>query len=472
MANIRRFGPADLLLLVLVLAVAGGLRAGYLMQCADSARSDGPLRVQDKRPPLVDFKAPEDMRGAPRPTEMDALIYNIKEYLWFGVQAPFAPGEEQTAHVSPGYPWLVGLLARYIPGDQLDNTVRWAQLGLGTLTAGFYFLFARRAFRSLLVGLLAGLFAAINPFSIVDTATIDDGVLASFALAGCLLLGGRSGEKGGPLGSLLFGLALAGLALVRAALLPFSFVALVWFLLRSRSLAGGWLAALLAFFGFLIGLAPWTVRNYQVFQEPVPLVSSAYLHLWAGNNPLATGGPLDPKMLDRVAGAELRGIANQPARYGRLGPIVVEEVRDHPVKTLQRRERALLGFFLGDRGLANYTLAERTGAGQMPEWLDHYYPGAFQAALLAMLVFGFLGWRWSYGWRWESAPAAVAMIWVPLPYILSHSEGLSGLRLPLDGVLLMFAAFAVVALVPGLNGNLLNPTDAGPTPPQPAPAQS
>ena len=62
-----------------------------------------------------------------------------------------ASGVEDTAHASPGYPWLLGLLGRVLPGDRLDLYVRWGQCGLGALTAGLYFLFARRAFRSLSV---------------------------------------------------------------------------------------------------------------------------------------------------------------------------------------------------------------------------------------------------------------------------------------------------------------------------------
>ncbi len=477
MADMRRFGPVDLLLLVLllvlVLAVAGGLRAGYLLRCADGGRSDGPLRVQDASPPLADFDAPEEMRGAPRPTEFDALVDNVRNHRWFGSLAPLASKEERTAHVSPGYPWLVGTLGRFLSEDRLDSSVRWLQVVLGALTAGFYYLFARRAFRSLPVGTLAGLFAAAHPFWIIDTATLDDGTLASFALGGCLFLAGQAGEKGGALRSLLFGLALAGLALVRAPLLPFSFVAFVWFLLRSRNLASGWLCALLCFLGFLTGLAPWMVRNYQVFHEPVPVVSSAYLHLWIGNNPEATGGPATPRMMESPTVAQVRkegrdANLSQPARYARLGKEVAQEVRGHPDRTVQRRLHALLAFLVGDRWLRDGTLAEPTDetGENMPAWLARAYPVTLQAVLLGLLVLAFLGWRWSFGWRWESIPAALALVWVPLPYVLGHAEGLSGPRLPLDGVLLCFAAFAVVALVPGLNGVLLEPPDSRAAPPQ------
>jgi 4-amino-4-deoxy-L-arabinose transferase-like glycosyltransferase len=454
MADIRRFGTADLLLLLLVLAVAAGARAGYLINCADSGRNSGPLTVQDPQPPLSDVTPPAEMRGSPRPTDLDALIDNLEHHQWFGSMAPYAPQEEQTAHVAPGYPWLLALLARGVGDSALDSTVRWIQCGLGALTAVLYFLFARRAFRSLAAGTLAGLFAALWPFWVINTAAIDDGVLTTFLLALALFLGARAGETGGALSSLLFGLALAGVSLVRAALLPFAFVAVVWFLLRTRTLPRGWLAALLAFLGFANGLAPWTVRNLQVYGEPIPVADSAYLHLWVGNNPKATGGPLPAEALSPERAAELRKIVRQPERYAHMGTWVREEVRDHPVETLRRRANAALMFFFGARWFQDGSLAERTPVAEegMPRWLEDAYPMALQASLLALLFLALLGWRWSYLWRYEALPATLAVLWVPLPYVLGHAEALSGPRLPLDGVLLCYAAFALACLLPGGGG--------------------
>jgi hypothetical protein len=462
MSEMRRFGPADLMLLLLVLAVAAGARVGYLMTCADGARSPGPLRVQEAPPKMPGFTAPKEMRGHPEPTELDALIDHVRTDRWFGAKAPFAPGEETTAHVAPGYPWLVGELGRLVGAEKLDSTVRWVQAALGSLAAGFYFLFARRAFRSLLVGTLAGLFTALHPFWVIATATIDDGVLASFALAACLLLASQAGEKGGPFKSLVFGLALAGLALVRASMLPFAFVALVWFLIRSQSLSRGWLCALLAFLGFANGLAPWTVRNVQALGEPVPVVSSVWLHLWVGNNPVATGGPATPATWETAPKDELAQVEEQPARYAKLGKLVMEEVRNDPAAALKRRLYAAITFFVGERWLKDGTLAEVSVREdeETPAWLERCYPAALQGTLLAMLLLGVLGWRWSYGWRWESIPAALAAMWVPVPYILGHAEALSGPRLPLDGVLLCFTAFALVCLIPAVGSPLLQGAEA------------
>src|SRR5262245_55244146 len=146
MAPMRRFGWPDLVSLLLVLAVAAGLRAGYLIRCCDRATSSGPLRVQDVPPPVP---GSED-------NESEELIRNVREHRSFSSHAPFAEGEERTAHVAPAYPWLVGHLGRVVPEGRVNGWVRWIQMALGTLTAGLYFFFARRAFRSLLVGLLAG----------------------------------------------------------------------------------------------------------------------------------------------------------------------------------------------------------------------------------------------------------------------------------------------------------------------------
>ncbi len=473
MAYIRRFTLVDLILLVLVLGAAAGARAAYLGLCADGGRNGGPLRVEEPSPTLTGLPPETTLRDRKEPTELDALVHNLTEHNWFGSLAPFAAGEEQTAHVSPGYPWLLAYLSRMTGLAGLDRAVRWVQCGLGSLTAGLYFLFARRAFRHRGVAALAGLLCAVHPFWVIDTASLTDGVLSSFLLALSLVLGARAGQVGGPFFSLLYGLCLAGCALVRAALLPFALVAVAWFLLRSRRLAGGWLCALVAFLGFAGGLAPWAVRNFQVFGEPVPVVDSAHLHLWVGNNPHADGGPATETMLASAPGDELSKVARQPERYSRLGALAWQEVRTHPVETLRRRLQAGLAFFFGDHWLHDGTLAEEVkGEGELPEGLANAYPAVLQGTLLALLLLAALGWRWTYGWSWEGMPSSLAVVWIFLPYLLSHAGALSGPRLPLDGVFLTYAAFALVCLVPGVGAPLFAGGEGQPDvepPPPPAP---
>jgi hypothetical protein len=453
MTPIRRFGAVDFVLFLYVVLLAAGVRAGYLMLTCANGRAAGPLVVQD----------PGDE------TDLRALAHSVRDSNSFASAAPLSSGPEQTAHASPGYPWLLGLLGRVVPDDdRLNMILRWTQCGLGGLTAGLYFLFARRAFRSLAVAVLAGMFCALNPFWVVNTAQIDDGVLVSFVVALTLFTGARAGQTGGPFASLLYGLSLAGSALVRAALLPFAFLGLAWFLIRTRGLAGGWLGALLGFLGFVIGVAPWTVRNWQVFGEPVPIVDSAYVHVWIGNNPETTGGPV-PAAAGIPAGQaqEIAADAKQPERYARFGRLVWDETRRDPAAVPRHRTQAALAFFFGapiPGGGPHWDLVAPTGA--PGEAVFASWEVAFRWSLLAMIGLALLGWRWSFGWRYESLPAALAMVWIPLPYILSHADGLSSSRLPLDGVMLCLAAFALLCIVPGIRRPLLDGAGAVPPPPR------
>jgi 4-amino-4-deoxy-L-arabinose transferase-like glycosyltransferase len=457
MAEKPRFGITDLVLLLVILVVAAGVRVGYLIGVADSARNDGPLEVQTSSPRLTSLPPGTALNGATPPTERDALVHNLKENGWFGSLAPLADREERTAHTSPGYPYLLSWLGRVLSSP--DVAMRWVQCGLGAVTAVLYFLFALSVFRSRLAATLAGLFCALHPYWIINTAALNDGTVTAFVLAAVLYLGARASQTGGAFASLLYGLALAGLSLLRAPLLPFAFVAVMWFLLRSRRLERGWLCALLAFLGFANGLGPWTLRNFQAFGEPLPLVDSAYLHLWMGNNAFADGGPQSEQVM-LVALAERRGVdpdalrhelarEPQPRRYRGLAGDVAAEVRRDPADFLRHRIEAGLCFLFGRDWLKERRVAAATATSDsMPSWLAHSYPVILLSVLILLLPLAILGWRWTYPWRHDAMPSVLALIWVPLPYFLSHAGALHGPRLPLDGVLLTYAAFALACLWP------------------------
>src|SRR5262249_15604834 len=145
----RRLGFGDAILFLLVLTVAGGTRAFYLIHCAHHATNGGPLRVQDAQPTLAALPPDAILNDKSPPTEQDALVHNLKEHNWFGSLAPWASAEEKTAHVAPGYTWLLAWLERSpVTMGPLEPTVRWIQCVLGALTAVCYFFFALRAFDS------------------------------------------------------------------------------------------------------------------------------------------------------------------------------------------------------------------------------------------------------------------------------------------------------------------------------------
>jgi 4-amino-4-deoxy-L-arabinose transferase-like glycosyltransferase len=441
MIDAPRFGLNDLLCLLLVVACAAGTRAWYVAACTDNGSAEPALHVQEPA-----------TRGAR--ANLAALVQNVYEESRFTSRAPLSDRDEPTAHLAPAYPWVIAQLTHLkVP---TEASVRWLQVGLGTLTVLCYFLFARRAFYSTRVATIAGLLAAFYPFWIVNTGEVADGPLAACALAVCLALGGRASQAGGTVTCLAFGLSLAGLALVRAAFLPFTLVAFLWFLWHCRTVRWGWFAGLLAFLGYANGLAPWAIRNWQQFGEPLPVVSSAYLDLWVGNNPHATGSTLtEEQMRDALPDAlrdDVLQEPNQAHRYAKLGPLVWDEVAEHPDRTFARRIDAGLMFLFGESWFRDRTLADRAGEGQgaaAPDWLADNSAAILAGSLLVLLVLAFLGWRWTFDWSFRAALAAIAVVWVPVPYVLGHAEYLSGPRLPLDGVLLCYAAFALAYCTPG-----------------------
>jgi hypothetical protein len=449
MTEMPRFGLKETVLLLLVLALAGGARVGYFLATLDDPAGTAPLAVQGPLNPAASGK--------------ENLAWG-----WWLTHAPLSESEEKTAHTAPGYPWLVGWLAGLLdepgrPTVQTAGALRWGQCAMGALTAGLYFFFARRAFRSAGVGTLAGLFCALHPFWVINTLELNDGVLASFLLGLAVACGARAGQEGDAFASLLYGLALAGLVLVRAALLPFGVVACLWFLLRARRVPRGWLCALLAFLGFANGLAPWAVRNFRAFREVVPVADSMYVHLWMGVNGKADGGPqtekalrasLPPQRLQEVLAEK-----NQAKRYNLLAWEVVQRVEADPADALHKRLLAGQCFVFG-RSWFRYDGMLAEWQGPLPAALADGYWMTLEATLFGMLLLGLLGWRWTYGWRLTAMPSSLAVMWIPLPYILSHAGELSGPRLPLDGVLLCYSAFALLCLVPGIGGRLLRGADA------------
>lgn len=453
MIEMPRLTALKLICLALVLAAAAGLRSWYVMAATENGTLDPALAVQGPGPyPFLPTAT--ELNGHAPPTELDNLAHNLEEHHWFGALPPLARREEQTAHCAPGYPWIAGTLARW--GLDARLVLRWGQVALGTLTVLGWFIFARRAFRSTRVAAVAAVLTALHPFWILNVAELADGTLASFLLVACLCLGTRGSQVGGAFTSLLFGLALAALAMVRAALLPFTLIALVWFLWRSRQVRWGWFAGLLAFLGFANGLAPWMVRNVRVYGEPVPIVTSAYLHLWMGTNGRATGGPLDEARLrasfDGERLQELLDEPNQARRYGSLGRDLYEEVMRDPTAALGLRIDAALRFLLGGDWFRYGQLAEQREGDRyapLPEELDVDIELPLRLSLLVMFVLALLGWRWSCGWSRSARLASLAAVWVPLPYVLGHAEALSGPRLPYDGLLLCYAAYAAVACLRG-----------------------
>ncbi len=455
MIPMPRFRWWLILPLVLIVSLSFGLRVGYLTRCTENGWKQTPIEVQGSgrashHPERTEFL------GKTSPSVQDNVVANMTDHAWFGCLAPLGEEEELTTHLAPGYPWVSGWVASW--AESPDYLMRWAQCVLSGLTPIGCFYFSRRAFRSNLVGLIAGTLAAAHPFFIVNAAELSDGTAVTFFLVAALALGARASQTGGLFAAFLCGAVLGCLTLIRASMLPFALIAIVWLLWECRRFSFGWFACFLTLFGFINTVAPWSIRNYQVTGQPVPIVNSFYLHLWIGNNPLANGSQLDERTLRKALGNErLEAVlaeTDQTQRYQMLAHDCWDEIQDHPKATLVRRIEATLTFFLGERWLRQREFArvvkDPEALAAIPDWLVDQIELILHAAFVLLLVLAFLGWRWSHAWRRQARIAALAMVLLPLPIILSHAEAMSGPRLPLDAVLICFAAYGLVGWLPAL----------------------
>jgi hypothetical protein len=399
----------------------------------------------------------------PDRTTTDQLVENIKKdgLAGFVARTPLGPDkDEATAHVAPLYPLFRAGIEK-LATDYKDSVpatpvaaVRWVQLLLGGLTCLCYYIVAWRAFgQHQLLALLVGLVAAFYPYWIINTAELEDGVLATFLLSWSLSLGVRVGNRGGVIRGFLLGVVLAALALTRASLLPFAIIVQLWFFLRCRSVPSGWVAAFLCLIGFLGGLAPWAYHCFTVFKQPIPIVNSAWLDTWVGNNSGTDGGPYQWSMKKRLDPALAKKLEDAPVteRYALLADAVTTEIIEKPADTAKRRLRAGLQFLFGTPTMTGTLFWPGDKTTPAPLWLRP----VLLLSLVAIYAFALLGWRWSYGWKQQSSPLALAIFWVPLPYLLTHADQLHASRLPWDGVLIVLAVLGLLSLLPYLGSRLL-----------------
>jgi tetratricopeptide (TPR) repeat protein len=252
--DLNRLRIAGQIPLALVLVAAFAVR----LACLLALRSDLSIRV-----PLLDAR----------------YYMNLATTLAHGGGWPAGPH-----FMSPIYPLLLSGLFRVCPPTV--ESVQWGQMVLGIVTTLFVYLAARRFGEPAAVS--AGLmYALCGPAIIYENQVLVESLVA-FSLAGSLWLLGRQGSIGfaaAGLAGILIGIAGAGrptyLLLVAPALvlLADSERGALW---KRRSV---WAVVV----GFLVVVAPPSIRNWRETGRPSLVTVSGGLNLYIGNNPRATG---------------------------------------------------------------------------------------------------------------------------------------------------------------------------------------
>lgn len=104
-------------------------------------------------------------------------------------------------------------------------------------------------------------------------------------------------DRGSLLRYVLIGIIFGFISLTRAASLSFIVPILMWFLWKNIN-AKSFAQVLIIVLFFALTLSPWTIRNYKVYNQFVPIYTDGGISFWAGNYPGSGGSYNVPKADD------------------------------------------------------------------------------------------------------------------------------------------------------------------------------
>lgn len=259
-----------------------------------------------------------------------------------------------------------------------------------------------------------------------------------------------------------YGLFWAFAALTNPALcvlLPF-LLGWVIFERRKSGMATARLAARVALF-FVLGLLPWTVRNYWALGGFVPVKSNFGLELFLGNNP-SVKHIYTPELHPWLnSNQELALIMNGEVNYGRRTMrAAMQFIEAHPGRFLELSLERIADIWTDE-----YDVKTDPWVTQL-HWEKGYvifYSGFSLLALAGLLLA-------SYKYREEAAPLALTLLIFPVIYYITHSG--ARYRHPIDPTMCVLTVFAVKCAMSPVSLKLWRRTETPATPLEPHPIGS
>lgn len=368
-----------------------------------------------------------------------------------GFSSPFAVPTGPTAFKAPVYPYLVAgvfaLFGTYGYGSLL--VLLALNCVFSALTAVVLYRIAEREFRAAVAVRAAWAWALLPQAVYVAVGKVWDTSLSALLLCLVVWMALRVRDDGRRSLWIQFALV-ASLAVLTnpAVLAPLPLVG-VWLLLRHRRQAViNWRAVSMAAATFLVVIAPWLARNYEVFGEFVLIRSDFGLELLVGNS--AAGE--EPRNMTLHPG-ENPGEAKLMQSIGEIPYMRAKQqqalaaIAQHPGTFLLRSAGRVANFWMGTWSLSPAYLRENK--------LEIIY--ILMATGLSLLAFQ--GLRQVSRVARESLPFwGIILGTYPLVYYLTHPG--FRYRHPLDPLLVVLAVVAVSG-APAVSSDLADSQPAG-----------
>lgn len=211
---------------------------------------------------------------------------------------------------------------------------------------------------------------------------------------------------------------------------------LVWIVRRLRKRILPWRGHVTAaVMVFVLGAAPWTVRNYRAFGKFVPMRSVLGIALWMGNNPVAEGVQSFPMLPALNLSEAMRFQRMGEISYSRFkGREALAFIRAHPEATLLRVAHNAASFWL--------SVSDRPDEGWSADPAYIKMLLLLNVLMLLMVALGISSAR-----RVRSpylAPFMWALLTFPVLYYITYP--LVRFRFPIEPLLIILAAYGLVEL--------------------------
>lgn len=287
-------------------------------------------------------------------TGRDADNYGVLGLnLWRGLGLTFDPAAGPTVYRGVLYPAFI-MLTQLVSGGWYPQAVWIAQSLLHGLTCVFTFLLTGRLVSGRLA-LLTALAAAAYPVLFWYAPRMWNESLLMPMVAGLALAGVRQVERPGMRMSLLIGLLLGLLSLVKATFLPMVVVVPLVLHVSSSPRSRRHTAMMIVVAG--LAILPWSYRNYNLTHRFIPVHTGTGLNMYVGNvygrelwsDPLSYSRIWDRHVTPGLSAIRgLRGVQwvkdVEGDRYFRH--LAVEELRRDPSLVLKKASAAALMFWL------------------------------------------------------------------------------------------------------------------------------
>lgn len=301
-----------------------------------------------------------------------------------------------------------------------------------------------RTLAGVAAGRIAALLFALWPNLVFSAATPEKEmlVLALLPWATALLLRVLKGDATGWGGALVAGLLIGAGTLVQPSLQFLPFVAAILLIGLSVSWRSGVVRSVLVVFGAALVVAPWTLRNYEVFDHVVLVSSNGGFNLYRANNPLATGGYTEEGEQDLSALGELE-------RDAVARKLAVDWIRSNPDRFAALMVEKQIRF-MGDDAVGVYTTLKVGKASDDPRayaLLKAFSNAWWLAAWVALAALAVMARRHAA----VIAPLGRAPIWLWLYLFALHSvfESAGKYHVPVLWVPCVLLAVYAVAAMPG-----------------------